>query len=291
MRGIVINQVLAAGWCAMSMSAQTQVNLGNQSKNVDFQTAPFTKPLKTGASLPATCGQGELFFVTTATAGANIYGCAASNTWTVEGTGGSGGGGAVAVDNNGALAGSRDVVNFIPGSGILNVITDDGTKINVQQGVDSAVVLTRAGDQSGQTLLCSSIGGSGSSYMCAMSPTLSGYQKGMVLNWTPDVNGAGGATTLNVDALGAHSVKLPDGILDPAIGDLIGGKMYPVWFDGSTFRLIAWSATTALAGTQPACSTSTRGRIWDILGANGVKDAISVCAKDATDAYAWRVLY
>jgi hypothetical protein len=290
MRGIVINQILAAGWCAMSMLGQTQVNLGNQAKNVNFEAAPFTKPLQTGASLPATCSQGALFFLTTAAAGANVYGCAATNTWTVQGSGG-GGGGAVTIDNNGTLAGSRDVVNFIPGSGILNVITDDGVKINVQQGVDSSVMLTRAGDQSGQTLLCSSSSGSGTTYTCAMSPTLGAYQKGMVLNWTPDVNGVGGATTLNVDALGVHSVKLTDGVTDPALGDVIGGKMYPVWYDGSTFRLIAWSAITILTGTQPACSTATQGRIWDVLGASGVKDAVSVCAKDATNAYAWRVLY
>jgi len=37
-----------------------------------------------GTSLPSTCQIGQLFFKTDATAGSNIYGCTAANTWTVS---------------------------------------------------------------------------------------------------------------------------------------------------------------------------------------------------------------
>jgi hypothetical protein len=47
-----------------------------------------------GATLPSTCSVGQEFFLTSATAGRNKYGCTATNTWTLlgDGTGGGGGG-------------------------------------------------------------------------------------------------------------------------------------------------------------------------------------------------------
>lgn len=69
---------------------QTQVDLKNQSKSVDFSSASSTKPAQAGAVLPATCNTAQLFFLTTAPAGANLYACAPANTWTLESGGGSG---------------------------------------------------------------------------------------------------------------------------------------------------------------------------------------------------------
>lgn len=45
------------------------------------------------------------------------------------------------------------------------------------------------------------------------------------------------------------------------------------------------------ATAQPACAAGTRGLIWFVQGGAGVKDRCEVCAKDAANAYAWRVLY
>ncbi|MGA8029549.1 MAG: hypothetical protein WB992_20595 [Bryobacteraceae bacterium] len=65
--------------------AQTQVNLGTQGRNVDFSNAPATRPVKTGAALPATCSVGDLFFQTSAPQGQNLLGCPAVNSWTLLG--------------------------------------------------------------------------------------------------------------------------------------------------------------------------------------------------------------
>jgi hypothetical protein len=290
MRRIIKNLALAACWLTSTLVAQTRVDLQNQSKNVNLQTLPYTAPVKSGAVLPATCTLADLFFETTAPAGTNVYGCTSTNTWSLEGgTGGTGGN--LTIDSGGTPVGTRAIANFIPGSGILNTLSDTGTQINIQQSVDTGTILSRAGHQSGQTLLCASSSASSSTYTCALSPTLTGYTRGMVLNWTPDVNGAGGPTTLNVDVLGAQSVKLADGVTDPAVGDVIGGKMYPVWSDGTVFRLMNSSLVSGLVGTQPACSSAVRGRIWTVFSASGAKDSVTVCAKDTTDAYAWRTIY
>ena len=42
---------------------------------------------------------------------------------------------------------------------------------------------------------------------------------------------------------------------------------------------------------KPACDASARGTFWVSQGASGVKDSVEVCAKDASNAYAYRTLY
>ena len=282
-------RILFAALLAAAADGQTVLSLDSQTKNVDFTKAAFTRPVKTGTTLPSTCSVGDLFFQTNASAGSNLYGCATANTWTVQSGGGSGGG-SLAIDNNGTLVGSRSVMNLIGGVGVVNTISDTGTQINVQQSVDTSVIPSKATAQSGAMFLCSSAGSS-NAYTCGMSPTLQGYTTGMVLAWKPNVNGAGGATTLNVDTLGAVSLKQADGVTDPTSADIVAGRLYNVWHDGTVFRLITPAVNVATAATQPACSATQRGRFWQTLGGTGVKDAVTVCAKDASDAYAWRSIY
>ena len=69
-----------------SYGQTTQINLATQGRNIDFTSAPFTRPLKTGTALPATCSPGDLFFKTDAVAGKNLYACTAVNTWVVQST-------------------------------------------------------------------------------------------------------------------------------------------------------------------------------------------------------------
>lgn len=64
---------------------QTLVDLRTQGKSIDFSAAGSTKPMQTGSSLPSTCTVGQFFFLTTATAGSNVYACNPINTWAVEG--------------------------------------------------------------------------------------------------------------------------------------------------------------------------------------------------------------
>jgi len=280
-------RILFAALLAAAADGQTLLSLDSQTKNVDFTKASFTRPVKTGAALPSTCSVGDLFFQTNAPAGSNLYGCASANTWTLQSGGGSG---SLAIDNNGTLVGSRNIMNLIGGVGVVNTISDTGTQINVQQSVDTSVIPSKANAQSGAMWLCSSAGSS-SAYTCGLSPTLQAYSTGMVLAWKPNVNGAGGATTLNVDTLGAVTVKQADGVTDPTGADIVAGRLYKVWHDGTVFRLMTPGVNAASAATQPACNASQRGRWWQTLGGTGVKDTVTVCAKDAGDAYAWRVIY
>ncbi len=64
---------------------QTAIDLRAQARNVDFSTADMTKPSRVGTALPTTCTVGETYFLTTANAGQNLYGCPSMNAWALLG--------------------------------------------------------------------------------------------------------------------------------------------------------------------------------------------------------------
>jgi hypothetical protein len=271
---------------ALNLAAQTQVDLHAQSKGVDFQAAPYTRPLKTSAALPATCTVNELLLLTTAPAGSNIFACLAINNWVPEGGSSSQ---MLAIQNGGATVGARGTENFVPGVGLLNAITDLGTKINIQQGVDTSVVSSQAGLQSGQAVFCQSAGSSVSTYSCALTPTLTAYTAGMVLFWKPDVNGAGGATSLNVDLLGAVALVKPDGT-NPGVTDIAAGELYAVWYDGTSFRLLSSAGTSGGGGgsSPPGSITSMNaGGATAITAASEWHSPLAYCSGPSTATLIW----
>jgi hypothetical protein len=87
-------QLLLVLMLASSAFGQTLVDLRTQSKSIDFSALPSTKPVQVGTALPATCQVGQMFFNSGAVPGANLYGCTATNVWSLQSspsTGGSGG--------------------------------------------------------------------------------------------------------------------------------------------------------------------------------------------------------
>lgn len=75
-----------------NVSTTTDNTYASGHKN-DF-SASTTIPMQVGttASLPATCTVGQQYFANDATAGQNLYGCTATNTWTQQSGGGGGSG-------------------------------------------------------------------------------------------------------------------------------------------------------------------------------------------------------
>lgn len=100
--------LLLALLLATSSFAQTLVDLRTQSKSVDFSALPSTRPVQVGTTLPATCQVGQLFFNSASASGANLYGCSATNVWTVEsGGGGSSSSGVTMVSQLGDVQAAR----------------------------------------------------------------------------------------------------------------------------------------------------------------------------------------
>jgi hypothetical protein len=203
-----------------------------------------------------------------------------------------GAGGSLTWESAGVAVGSRPVANLLAGAGLLNIVSDTGSKINIQQSLNTAVALTRTAYQAGTALYCNSTTNSAVAYRCIMNPTLTAYTTAMTLNWRPDVTNTGGAITLEIDGLGSRAVKLSDGATDPTAGDIKAGVLYPVWYDGTQFRLLQASTAPRLNATaRPVCDAGQRGQMWHVFGAAGVKDTVSVCAKDAAGIYDWRGIY
>jgi hypothetical protein len=75
--------ILVAACLAVLASAQTMVDLRTQSKSVNFTAAPSTSPFQAGTSLPVACTVGQAFFVSNSAAGLNLFGCTATNSWTL----------------------------------------------------------------------------------------------------------------------------------------------------------------------------------------------------------------
>jgi hypothetical protein len=67
-----------------SLQAQTSIDLRTQVKNVDFSNADWTRTSKTGTTLPTLCQIGESFFKSDAAPGQNLYGCSATNIWSLQ---------------------------------------------------------------------------------------------------------------------------------------------------------------------------------------------------------------
>jgi hypothetical protein len=228
------------------------------------------------ASMPAACTVGQIYFAVDAAAGANLYGCSASNTWTPEG-------GSETVSSSGVTVGSRPITNFQTGPGLISVITDTGTEINIQSALDTAVVATLPSEQTGSSLLCTPANGSATAYNCSMTPTATAYTLGMVLHWIPDMNGAGGSTTLNVDTLGARSVKQADGVSDPSATDIVAGSMREVWYDGVKFRFLD-TGSGQTSGGGSGLVQSVFGRTGAVTAANGDYVAAQVTNAAATNS-------
>ena len=79
-----------------------------------------------------------------------------------------------------------------------------------------------------------------------------------------------GTVTVNADGTIAAYVDNQNNVLGPSIGS---------------------TRVKMLGSAQPTCSSTITGQFWYSGPSTGVKDSVSVCAADATDAYAWRTIY
>lgn len=240
---------------AMRTDQSNTISLGTQ----NFSNAAHTLPMKSGtaANMPSTCSVGETYFASDTPPGSNFYGCTSTNTWTPEG------GTAYSVASDGVTVGSGATINFVTGLGLTNAVVAAPNQLNVQIGLDSAVVPSQSSLQSGAATYCASSSGSGSNYKCSLNPTSDEYTVGMVLHWKPDVDGVGGVTTLNVDQLGATPVTMADGVSNPGPAEITGGLLYDLWYDGVSFRLMAGSA--ANSGTIGLAAVATSGSYNDLI--------------------------
>ncbi len=147
---------------------------------------------------------------------------------------------------------------IISGSGV-NITT---ARTGKQAAADTAVMLSRATHQAG-ALRCASSTGS-DDYKCNMTPTLTAYTDGMVIEFEATVAANTGAATLQIDSLagGGKAIKLCDGSTDPANGDIAIGKQVALRYDGTVFRLPCNPALTVPFATGTSVTLSAPSQIY-----------------------------
>lgn len=95
-------------------------------------------------------------------------------------------------------------------------------------------------------------GGASNAYTLTSGESLSAYSAGMRLLWQPNADSTG-AVTLNVDAIGAKKVYMPDGT-QAGSGELDSDSLYDVVYDASLdtssggFKIVGFPDTTLTAG-------------------------------------------
>lgn len=118
----------------------------------------------------------------------------------------------------------------------------------------SATIPRKANIQSGALLRCASASGS-SPYTCAMSPTLTGYTDGMIVEFEATGTALSGTVNLNIDSIGNAAIKQCDGSTNPASGDIAVGRQVRLTYDGTVFRLPCNPATVTSGGATITSTT------------------------------------
>lgn len=71
----------------------------------------------------------------------------------------------------------------------------------------------------------------------------------------------------------------------------VGGTLTMNTATGLDGVLTVDHAIQLTTGTKPTCDSTHQFTLWAVAGTTGVKDTVEVCAKDASNNFAWRTLY
>lgn len=281
---------------ALAAEAQTQIDLRTQAKSVDFSAATWTKPLKTGTALPATCGIGEVFFQTTAPAGMNFFACTAPNTWIAQGGPSfcqdAGGGSAYACNLTPAIAAyttgcaywfRANTANSGPATISFNGL---GAKaIRKQASIDLA-----AGDiQAGQWVQLTYDG----AYMQMQSPPASAMhsnQSNTVTAGTQDFSGAAHTLPMKSGTVAGRPASCSVGETyfatdAPAGANLYGCTAANTWSaqagSGGGGGSVTVQSSSAVVGTRPALNLIAGAGIQNVVTDTGAQINIQTALDSA----------
>ena len=128
---------------------------------------------------------------------------------------------------------------------------------------DSSYVATQSSLQRNDQRYCPSAAGStATAYLCNPAQALpaANLVAGTILDWVPNISGTGGATTLTVSGNSTRLLKQADGVSNPDATDIVAGRRYSLYYDGSAYRLPAAAggagAVTVFGRTGPISAQS-----------------------------------
>lgn len=234
---------------------------------------------RVGATDPTTCDEGQLFYNTTSD---TLRICTGPDTWAaISGTGGLGDTGADGMVARTAL--NTTAARTLIGSDSTVLWTNPtGASGNPDATVNPALVLLRSTDQAGTTKRCASSSAS-TPFTCSMTPILTGYTTGMVIEFVWSTAAPSGAVNVNVDGLGDKALKLCDGSTNPASGDTAVGRQAAARYDGAVFRLPCNPATVTGADPNTVTAAGTLTSNAPVIGAGSKAAAVGSRSGNTTE--------
>jgi hypothetical protein len=194
-----------------------------------------------------------------------------TNYFTERGIGGAAG--SLSLSVNGTSVASEPGLNFISGTGVVQTCVNNSgnNRVDCTPSLNTAVALTNANAQADKPWFCNSTNGT-TSYTCSLSASaaLTSYTSGMWLMLVADTTNTSSQPSLNVDTVGVKSITQSDGATVPTAGQIVAGRPYWMYYDGSVFRLPSYSGVGSCNGTtylrgDGACATTNAQAVGTAL--------------------------
>ena len=303
---------------SISSQAQTTVDLRTQSRNVDFSSAASTRPAKTGTVLPPACQSGDLFFKTNNTAGQNLYGCTAANTWTLQsGSGGSGASTASQLSDFAVGRSSGTVISIGSSCSVTlpcNVRFGNtvhtftvGATATITGGTGSGLVLVFVSNSGAIVVEHASLAGvtmTCSGCVASQVATPAWPLNGIPLASLSISSGQWGTTVTDMRSMfssraitAGSGVQLTDGLgdvvvsVDPADVPRLGANNNFVGDNdfSSATRLVLKNSTGTPSPSECTAGTDI-GRVYVRSDAASTQSSLYVCANTGSGTYAWELV-
>jgi len=133
--------------------------------------------------------------------------------------------------------------------------------------------------QDGGLIFQATDSGSANTYAIALTPAVTGYVAGQVFHFKA-ANASTGASTLNVNALGAKNIKKKND-QDIASGDIEANAIVSVIYDGTSFQMTSQLGTAGgsmssftLTGDSGSNQTISDSNTLDIAGGTGIDTVV-----------------
>ena len=133
--------------------------------------------------------------------------------------------------------------------------------------------------QDGGLIFQATDSGSANTYAIALTPAVTAYVAGQVFHFKA-ANASSGASTLNVNALGAKNIKKKND-QDIAAGDIEQNAIVSVIYDGTSFQMLSQLGTSAgsmssftLTGDSGSNQTISDSNTLDVAGGTGIDTVV-----------------
>ena len=171
----------------------------------------------------------------------------------------------LSVQVGGKPVGTRGILNFTntgagPANGIIQICSDNAAsnRVDCSSSYNTAVVATHDTVEQNENY-CHSANGT-TAYTCRLPfKALARYQAGITLLLMADATCLE-SCSVNVDGVGAVSLKRADGTADPG-GAIVAGQPVWIFYDGQVFRLISGSGGVTVSSSLRSGPTDQRGDI------------------------------